>query len=75
MRSAAVLTLIILTIIGVVAQSAPTSGKADLVVINGKVWTVNPQQPEAQALAVVGLAHTTPSGCGTGHAGAAGCAQ
>ena len=32
-------------------------------------------QYRAQALAVVGLAHTTPSGCGTGHAGAAGCAE
>src|SRR3954465_8779195 len=33
----------------------PSAGPAaDLILVNGKVWTVNPKQPEAEAVAVRG---------------------
>src|SRR5260370_17658863 len=34
-------------------HAAEPAGAADLVVVNAKIWTVNPKQPEAEALAVV----------------------
>ena len=35
-------------------QSPPKNEMADLVFLNGFLWTVNPQQPEAEALAIKG---------------------
>jgi predicted amidohydrolase YtcJ len=42
------------SLIGLPLQAAepPPGGAADLVLINGKIWTVNRAQPEAEALAV-----------------------
>jgi predicted amidohydrolase YtcJ len=36
------------------ASSLPLFAQVDLIAINGKIWTENPQQPEAEALAVSG---------------------
>ncbi|MGI4828662.1 MAG: amidohydrolase family protein [Janthinobacterium lividum] len=36
------------------ATSASAAAQADLVVLHGRIWTENPAQPEAQALAVSG---------------------
>src|SRR5262245_38581526 len=37
------------------ANTPPTvSSSADLVLLNGKIWTVNERQPEAEAVAIVG---------------------
>ena len=33
------------------------SRSADLIIINGKVWTVNERQPVAEAVAVLSLIH------------------
>ena len=37
-----------------VAQDGSAPLAADLILKNGKIWTVNPQQPEAAALALRG---------------------
>ncbi len=44
-------TLLLLLLTGV---SAPAIAQADLVALHGKVWTENPAQPEAEALAISG---------------------
>jgi predicted amidohydrolase YtcJ len=33
---------------------SPSASQADVVLRNGKIWTVNPKQPEAEALAIAG---------------------
>lgn len=43
------MNLLLLLALSAVPTAGPT---ADLVLINGKVWTVNPKQPEAEAVAV-----------------------
>jgi predicted amidohydrolase YtcJ len=40
--------------LGVSCQSPPKNEMADLVFLNGVVWTVNPERPEAEALAIKG---------------------
>src|SRR5262249_37928682 len=37
---------------GVSQPGAPPAGTADLVLVNGKLWTVDPARPEVEALAV-----------------------
>jgi hypothetical protein len=37
----------------IAGHTAEPAGAADLVVVNAKIWTVNPKLPEAEALAVV----------------------
>ena len=49
--------LLSLSLAGVVAALCPSAARAqshaDTILVGGKVWTGNPQQPEAQALAIV----------------------
>jgi predicted amidohydrolase YtcJ len=44
--------LVPLFLIALAARAAADDVKADLVLVNGKVWTVNKAQPEAEAIAV-----------------------
>jgi predicted amidohydrolase YtcJ len=37
-----------------IVSSAGAQPQADLVVLNGRIWTVNPKQPEAEAVACLG---------------------
>jgi predicted amidohydrolase YtcJ len=47
--------LLVVALIGAVALScAPSRDQADLVITNGKIVTVDPDQPEVQAVAVIG---------------------
>jgi predicted amidohydrolase YtcJ len=41
------------TLLALAAQAAPATS-ATLILVNGKVWTENPNQPEAEALAIEG---------------------
>lgn len=52
MRLSLFLAVLTLVAVGLMGQSAPISGKADLVAINAKIWTVDSKLPEAQAIAV-----------------------
>lgn len=47
-------TLFALLLLLTAPVSAPAQTSADLVLLNGKVWTVNDKQPEAEAVAVIG---------------------
>src|SRR5690606_41690231 len=51
------LLLLSLSLAGIVAVLSPSAAKAqrhaDTILVGGKVWTGNPAQPEAQALAIV----------------------
>jgi hypothetical protein len=51
--SCAVAVVVLLAVGGLPAQ-APGRQVADLVIVNGKVWTVDPAKPGANALAIVG---------------------
>src|SRR5690606_25741911 len=50
------LLLLSLSLAGIVAVLSPPAaiaqGHADTILVGGKVWTGNPEQPEAQALAI-----------------------
>ena len=37
-----------------IGLTLPASGQVDMIALHGKIWTENPAQPEAQALAIVG---------------------
>lgn len=44
--------LVFLLLLGIISCSRPGGKMADLVFINGKIWTVNQNQPWAEALAI-----------------------
>ncbi len=50
MRLLMILVALVLALMGVQAEEAGPA--ADLAIVNGKLWTVNPKLPEAEALAV-----------------------
>jgi hypothetical protein len=51
----AVLAVMVLsTFIAFCESTQPVKRPADLVILNGKVWTVDPEQPSAEAIAIVG---------------------
>jgi predicted amidohydrolase YtcJ len=53
MRGAMLLTVAVLMMAGVTSRTAePAAGPADAIFINGKLWTVDPGRPQAEALAV-----------------------
>jgi predicted amidohydrolase YtcJ len=53
MRCPSLCTLLVLALfLGHACARAETPPVADLLLVNGKVWTVNPKQPEAEAVAV-----------------------
>ncbi|MFQ5491136.1 MAG: amidohydrolase [Phycisphaerae bacterium] len=45
---------LVCTLLATLLAIGPTANAADLVVINAKIWTANPAQPQAQAVAVTG---------------------
>jgi predicted amidohydrolase YtcJ len=52
MKGFSVLALAFLFALGVSCQSSKKNGEADTVFLNGFLWTVDPNQPKAEALAV-----------------------
>lgn len=48
------LRLLFLAAALLLAPAAHAQAHADMVLVNGKIWTGNPRQPEAQAVAIVG---------------------
>jgi predicted amidohydrolase YtcJ len=54
MKCFSVLILAFLFVLGISCQSGGRNEEADIVLLNGFVWTVDPDQPKAEALAVKG---------------------
>ncbi len=54
MRTILFLAILIFAGVWMTGAQTRTTGVADLVVLNGKVWTVDPAWPRAEAVAVVG---------------------
>ena len=44
----------VLVLVGLAPPASKAQGYADMVLVHGKVWTENPLQPEAQAIAIEG---------------------
>jgi predicted amidohydrolase YtcJ len=54
MRAAVMLTFVLAAVaaVGVCGRAADAPWPADLILVNGRLWTVDPARPEAEALAV-----------------------
>jgi hypothetical protein len=52
MRAATLALLMLAVAIGLTVRAADRAGPADLILVNGKLWTVDATRPEAEALAV-----------------------
>lgn len=54
MKGFSIVIVVFLFVFGVSCQSASKNEMADIIFLNGVVWTVNPNQPQVEALAIKG---------------------
>ena len=54
MHSVSVVVAVVIVTLLMLPKSTATQGEASLILVHGKIWTENPQQPEVEAIAIYG---------------------